>query len=473
MSEPILLKTKEAIELDILSDLAASRGINDKEIGSDVKQWTSAIAREIFALYYQLLRGARSVYIETAPKSSLVLRGQDYDLDLRPATKSTTTLRFTVSAATTIPVGTIVKAPATTTRDEIQFVTTETGSPPGAGTVDVLAIAAAAGKHASQLSAGAINQMVSTVVNVTAVTNPAVTSPSYDEEDADTFRARLKKHIISMSRGTLDSLVSAALNWTPPQVTLNRILPAGQVYAEVDAIDTTPFSSVGTNKLAIRDSVGGAIVEVISYTGIDTTITPHRFTGVTRGLEGTTDAAHPVGAVLETWVGGDNYSRFPTSASISEVTGSVTVTIDDNTQITGPHEDLRVAIERYLRGDVDNWTRDPGMRAGGINLSVIKRAAVIITYSVNIQVTPGYNSNAIVDEVKSAIERNTNTLPLGHDVFPDQVICWALDVPGCERVTSLTINGTAYDGVSAGSVTITDSQVARSYIASGNITVTA
>lgn len=461
MSEPILLKTKKAIEMDVLADMAVSRGINDKELGADVQQWTSAFSRELFSLYYQLLRGARSVYIETAPLSSLALRGQDYDLPLRSATASTTTLRFTVSGATTIPIGTLVKAPATTSRDEIQFQTTEAGSPPGAGTIDLLAIAVVPGSVASQLSANIINQMVSTVANVTAVTNPAVTSISLDEEDADTFRARLKKHIISMSRGTADALLSGSINFEPAQATLNKILPVAQTYLEVDSIDTTPFSSVGTNKLAIRDTVGGAIVEVVSYTGIDTGVTPHRFTGVTRAQEGTTDVAHPVGSVVEQWVGGDNYSRYPTSASVMESTASVTVTIDDNTQSTGPHEDLRVAIEKYLRGDPDNWTRDPGFRAGGINLSVVKRTAVSVTYLLNIQVTSGYNAAAVKAEVESAIERNTNVLPIGHDVFPDQVICWALDVAGCERVTSLTINGTGYDGASAGQVTITDSQVAR------------
>lgn len=468
MSEPILLRTKPQIEQEILDDWAVSLGVTDKEMGSDAKLQASTIARIVFALYVQLLRGARSVYIDTVPEASLELRGQDYSLPRRDATRSAVTLRFTVSGATTIPSGTVAKAPATTARDEIQFQTTVAATPSGAGDYDVPAVAVVAGSAASQLSAGTINTMVSTVANVTAVTNPASSTESFAREDVDTYRARLKAHLASLSRGTYDAILSAALNFAKQTTRIAKAATNSQTYLEVEDIDTLPFSAVGTNKLAIRSAPGGSIVEIVSYTGIDVTTTPHQFSGVTRGIEGTTATTHEPGAVVEEWIP-DEYTSWPTSVSMVETKGNVDLYIDDHDNASGPHEQLRSLVEKRLRGDHTRWEADPGVKAAGITLNVFKRATTAITYEFTIQVEAGYSPSEVISDVQEAVNLFTNRLPVGHDLYAEQALCAALDVAGCRRVTLLKVNGVTYDGAIAADVAIATSAVARTTV--GSITV--
>lgn len=467
MSDPIQAKTAEAILEDILNELAAEQGITDDQIGANDRTFAYAVAQEIDELYFQLLRAERSSYINTATGKALAKRMTDEGLAKRLATKSVTTLRFTTTGAATLNTGDTFSKPATITEDQIDFVLTETKSIGGAGTLDVGARAVLAGSHASQLAPSTITQLTTQVTNVSAVTNPASTSVSYDDETDESARKRLRDHVIAKSRGTMDAILSGAVNFSLQSTRLIKKLPAGQAYLEAEDVGSQPFSSVGTGKLAIRDSIGGPISEVVSYTGIDESVDPDRFTGLTRAVAGT-DAEHDIGSIVEEYIP-DNKGKWPTSASLAEGTASVTVYIDDHSQSTGADAELVSLVQKRLRGDVNNWTRDPGYRAAGINLTVVNRTTVSITYEMDIQVSLGYNANSVRDAVKAAIEANTNTLPIGYDVYPDQVLAWAHDVPGTERITRLVINGVTYDGGNLGHVAITATQVARTVI--GNITV--
>lgn len=460
MSEPVLLRTKQQIEQEILDDWAASLGITDKEIGADAKLQASTFARVLFALYVQLYRGARSVYIDTAPENSLKLRGQDHGLSIREATRSAVTLRFTVSGATTIPSGTIAKAPATTARNEIQFQTTTSQICGSAGTYDVPAVAVVAGSAASELSSGTITAMVTTVANVTGVTNPASSTESFDKEDVDAYRARLKAHLASLSRGTYDSILSAAINFTKQTTRNAKAATNSQTFFEVEDVDTKPFSSSGTGKLAIRSTPGGAIVEIVSYTGIDVSTTPHQFTGVTRGTEGTTAVTHEPGAVLEEWIP-DEYTSWPTSVSLVEGKGELSLYVDDHNNTNGPHEQLRSLVEKRLRGDHTRWEADPGVKAAGIDLNVFRRTTTSFTFVINILLDPGYSATAVETDVKEAVARFVNRLPIGHDIYAEQVLCAALEVQGCRRVTRLQIGSDVYDGLTGADQVVASTAVAR------------
>lgn len=467
MSDPIQAKTAEAIRDDMLNELASQQGITDDEIGANDRTFCYAAAQEIDEGYFQLLRAERGSYINTSTGQALKNRMADYGLSKRLATKSVTTLRFTTTGAATLNAGDVFSKPATVSEDQIDFVLTETKSIGGAGTLDVGAQAVLAGSHASQLAVGVINQLTTTVSNVSAVLNPATTSVSLDDESDESAHQRLQAHIIALSRGTVDAILSGAINFAQQKTRLLRKLPSGQTYLETEDVGEQPFSAVGTGKLAIRDTIGGPISEVVSYSDIDETLDPDRFTSLTRAVVGS-DIDHEIGAVVEEYIP-ESAGKWPSSASLVEGTASVTVYIDDVTQSTGADAELVSLVQKRLRGDPDNWTRDPGYRAGGINLIVTNRTTVSITYVLDVQVATGYNSNSVRDAIKSAIEANNNVLPIDHDVYPDQVLCWAHDVPGCERVVSLTINGTAYDGATAGTVSIAATQVARTVAA--NITV--
>lgn len=470
MSDPIQIKTTNAINADLLAALATEQGITDEEIGAVDRTFTYAVAEEIDEAYFQLLRADRGRFIGTATGQALANRMADEGLSKRAATSSKTTLRFTTTGAASVSPGDIFSVEATTGTDQIDFQVTQAASIGGAGTFDTGAEAVVAGSHASQLPSGSITKLTTNIANISAVTNPASTSVSFDEETDDAARARLRAHLNAKSRGTLDAILSAALNFSIQQTRLSRSMTNSQNYAEVEDVSTLPFSSVGTGKLSIRDTVGGPISEVVSYTDINEALDPQRFTGLTRAQESTTAAAHEVGAIVEEWVGGDSYGRWPTSAAIEEGSASVTVTIDDSTNVNGAHADLVTVLEKRLRGDVSNYTRDPGHKAGGISLTVQNRTTVSVTFAYVIAVSPGYTLSEVGPRVQSAVESACNNLPVGYDVYADQALCWALDVLGVERVVTTTINGTTYQGTNAANVAIAATEVARTTIASISVT---
>ena len=108
------------------------------------------------------------------------------------ATKSTTTLRFTLSSLLTsdsvIPLGTLAQSNAGT-----QFATTQEGTIfAGQTTIDLPAVAVSAGEAANGLVPGQITQLVSwSSPFLVSVTNTTITSEGSDVETDDHLRARI------------------------------------------------------------------------------------------------------------------------------------------------------------------------------------------------------------------------------------------------------------------------------------------
>lgn len=457
MADPILLKRAEEIRDDILAEIFARTGISDQNLGSATRTIAYAIAQEIEGAYHQVYRGYINTYILTATGSYLDDRGADFSVPRRTATQAIGTARFTSSGSVTVPSGTQIAAPATTARDRILFETTAIGSRVGAGTLDIPIRAVVAGDEGN-LGTNAITEMVSTVAGITAVTNPGATLLGTDSEDDDTYRNRIIAHIEGLSRGTPVSIIDGALDFEIQQVTLKNALPAGQNYMEVtEDLDTIPISVAATGKLAILDSAG-VINEVVTYTGVDTTTSPQRITGLTRGQESTSDVSHEAGLTVEEWIPAGR-GRTVTAAVLVETPGNVDVYIDDGTTL-GPHDQLKNLVQYRLRGD--GTARDPGYRPAGVTLSAYKVTIVSVNVTAVVQGT------ANTSDVEAAIEAYLNTRSVGEDVYGYAVACVIQDQSGVETVVSLVIAGNTFDGADAADVAIASTSVARA----GTITVT-
>lgn len=464
MTAPIQLKTAEQIRDDILTEISTNTGIADQNLGSVTRTKAFAYASELDEYYFQLYKLNRAFYIKTATGDSLASRGSDFGLTRLPAVAAVGIARFTCSGDATIPNGTQISAPATTARDKILFETPSTGtySRVGAGTIDVPITAVVAGS-AGNLGASTITQLESSITNVTSVTNPSSTTLGAEEEDDDSFRERILRHIEGLSRCTIPSILNGAIDWQQQSLTLARAMDASQVYIEVEEdLTQVPISIASTGKLGINGNT-----EVVTYTGINTSVDPHQITGVTRAQEGTTAVAHEVGkAVTEYIPTGEGTSV--TSATVVESSCHVDVYVDDGTA-SGPHSELVSLVQKRLRGD--GTERDPGYKAGGITLTVTAVAPVTITITASLQYTAGYSASSVQTAVQTALDAWINAFKAGTDVLGYAVACTILDVDGVETITTLTVNGTAFTGAGTADVTISDTQVARSASA-GSHTIT-
>lgn len=457
MAEIVQIKTAEEILSDILAEIESQTGISDENLGSVTRSFAHGTAIEIDELYYQLYKATRAFYIKTSTGVALDNKGSDYGLTRSAASKAVGVIRFTCSGSATIPIGTQIAAPATSSRDEIVFETVEVASRIGAGTVDARIQALVAGVDGN-LASSSITYLKTSVSNVTGATNPAATVLGSDEEDDDTFRDRIIRTLQGLSRGTIPAILHGAIDLELQEVTLINALPNGQNYIEVaEDLNLYPFSEVGgTNYLSVDENK-----EVVYYTGIDVTSSPHKFTGVVRGqLDGSTptsDADHEAGVKIKEHIPtGRGYKV--TSAGINEYHGYVNVYIDDGTT-QGPVSYLVNIVEKRLRGD--GTDRDPGYRGAGIGVYVYARSVVLVDVTASIVVEPEYDSSEVISSVQSAVTDFLNGHKVDQDVYGYQIAEVIMAVDGVRTISALDVDGVTFDGTNSADIAISATSVAR------------
>lgn len=459
MADPIQIKTAEQVRDDILAAVSAETGINDAVLGATIRQLAYAVGSELDEFYYQLWRAMNATYIKKATGSALDDRGADFGLTRRAARVAVGTAQFSCGASATVPLGTLISAPATTTRDKIQFRTLAEVSRVGAGTVDA-AIEAVETGEAGNLANATITQLDTSISNITAVTNPAATTLGRDTEDDDTYRERILAHIDGLSAATIPAIRDACLNFELQTLTLQGGITSGATsLAVAEDLNTIPLSILIPGKIII-DS------EVIAYTGIDTSSSPHQITGLTRGAESTTAAAHNDGATVTEWVSTGRGTTIR-SVGIVESLGLVKLYLDDGT-VAGAHSSLVSLVDKRIKGD--GTARDPGVRPAGVAISSFAATVVTVSVAAQIQVKYGHNPTEVKTAAATAVSALLNSFKTKESVDGYAVACAIMDTDGVETIVSgsLSINGFTFDGTDSSDVTISETQVARA----GTVTIT-
>jgi len=449
----VQIKTAEEIRDDILAEISALTGISDSNLGATVRTQAFAVAVEIDELYFQLWKATKGFYIKTATGTALDNRAADFNLARRAATAAIGTVTFTGTPAATIPINTLVAAPATAARDEIVFQTTASGIVGGGGTVDIAIEALKAGEEGN-LTAAQITTIKTTVSGVTAVTNAASTVLGTDKEGDSAFRESILRTIAGLSRGTIPAILHGAIDFALQEVTLYGDHAAGDLTLYVvEDLNLYPFSITGTNYIWLNET------EAVSYTGISTASFPHSFTGITRAQKGTAAVAHDDGVKVKEYVDTTD-GQSVTSASLIESpgVGQVDVYIDDGTT-TGPSTELVDVVQKRLRGD--GTDRDPGYRGAGITLYVIARTVTQVNVTATIVAEPGYNLTATATTSINAVTDFLNGHKVGQNVFGYQVAEEIMAVEGVQTILSLIINTVTFVGTSTADVVITNTEVAR------------
>ena len=452
MADPVQRKTAEQIRDDITAQIAAETGINDDVLGAVIRQSAYAVGMELDELYFQIWRAERATYIKKAYGQALDDRGADFGVTRRPARKAIGTARFTTTTAATIPIGTLISAPATTARDRIQFVTLAAIAAGGAGTYDVAIESLLTGSEGN-LANSAITQIDTAIAGVSAVTNPAATTLGRAVEDDDTYRERILATIDGLSKATIWAIRAEALNFELQTMTLKGGIDDTQTYLEIaEDLEQIPLSILFPGKIQIDN-------EIIQYTGIDTSLDPQRITGLTRGVGASVAAAHSDGAIATEYVT-TGRGTLVTALAIVEGLGVVSVYIDDGTT-SGADSELVDLVGKRLKGD--GTTRDPGVRPAGVALACYAATIVLVDVDVQIQSKFDYNHTEVAAAVATAITSFLNGRKPGQSLDAYAIACVIMDTPGVETIVANTlyIDNTLFDGSDAADVAIAATSVAR------------
>ena len=449
-------KTAEEVSADILDALAASKGITTREIGDNARSEADAVGAEVDAVYYQLLKLELGTYLNTATRDALDSKGADYSVTRKAAVASIGSVDVTHSGSTTIPAGSLFAAPATTARDEIQYQTLNAETVTGSGTVSIPVRCTQTGVIGN-IAASQITKIVNPIASVTAVTNPSATTLGASVESDDAYRARIKRSIAGQTRGTTDSIIAGAYDFEQQSLTLATSMDSSQTYMEVsEDLNTVPIHPT-LGVLSINDGA-----ELVSYTGINTVVDPHRITGLTRGYGSTTAAAQSAGVPLVEYIPTGKGNTVE-NVKTTESPGFVNVYIDDGATTTVATELLQL-VSRLLIGD--GTDRYPGYKAAGITLTCFVMTRLSVDVAASIVASPGY---VLADVITDAQTRVTNFLNTYKDIY-----LYASDVFSVIETTEGIAGVQAFsmtDGISTvtatGGLGLTATQVARA----GTITI--
>jgi len=221
-------KSHEQILAAMIAKIVSRTNLSDVGDASVVKHVLSAAARQDSEQYYQMTLLLQLFSIDTATGDDLDARAKEIQPGLisrLPAQKAVGVVVFSRRGTTgtvAIPVGTRAKTAdgkifTTTTQGTISATSAEqiTGHGVGRDSNFVSVIAVAAGT-AGNVTSGVVNKFDSKPAGVDTVVNLSPFTQGKDLETDDSFRARLKAYIASLSRCTPGSMEAQIVGQQDP-----------------------------------------------------------------------------------------------------------------------------------------------------------------------------------------------------------------------------------------------------------------
>lgn len=167
--------------------------------GSTIWDIISVFSIEFASMYDSLNDALKLGIITDSEGVYLDLKAIEYGITRLAAQKATGVVTITGTSGIIIPAGTVVANTPNIGDDAIEFITdanvTLTG---GENTVDITAVLAGI---EGNLSATAIDRLISSITGITAINNVAITSGGADEETDAELQARALRRIRQPSRG--------------------------------------------------------------------------------------------------------------------------------------------------------------------------------------------------------------------------------------------------------------------------------
>jgi len=411
--------------------------------------------------YYQLANLRLIFSIDTAT-------GSDLDERAREIKPSTITRRTSLFASTdltfgrtgtvgtvNIPAGSIVAA-----RDalgQVQFRTTAAAqiTDGNSEVIGVGCVALEAGARGN-VQEHSITQFVSRIPGVTTVTNPSEVSNGRDRESDSSFRARLKRHVQSLSRGTPTAVEAFALS--VELVDGRRVL-----FAKV----VEPVLPTGRYEVYIDDGTGTSEeYEETFLTADDVLVNP-----AVGGEENLYTSLKPIrdDGSFQFWVNsvlqtrGTDYQLNTAKGQIELATALATG--DNAVARYRNYSGLIQETQKILDGIIGMTLSYPGVRAAGTQAIVLPAAVANQELTASASVNDGYDAEQVIEDVEAAILAYINGLDIGAHVIVSEIIERAMAVDGMYNFLITDLSGT----FPAADQIILPHQVAR--IVSANLSV--
>jgi uncharacterized phage protein gp47/JayE len=457
--------------IEILREMVARVIARSKLVGvtrnSVVFHLLAAASNEDAEQYLQMVRLRNLFSIDLATGSDLDDRAKEIVpavITRRNALYATTQEVFSRPGTTgtvAIPVGTQIAAQDA--NGLIRFRTTIAGSIPNLSStsapIDVIAIEAGT---RGNVAAGTIVKQVTKLAGVTGITNPAKASNGFDRESDESFRARLKAFIQSISRGT-----PRALEGFARQV----ILTDGRrvIYARV----VEPAIPTGTVRLFIDDGTGSVETYDSQFISSPDTIVAAALGGernlytTERPIRDDGSFVLKINSVAQTR--GVDYELNSSIGQVELNDGVFPTGLTAGDVVTANYRfytGLIKETQRVIDGDSSNYLYYPGVRAGGIQVIVQAATAVYQSVEAAIAVLSDYDVATVQDGIRSVIQDYINTLDIGGAVIASEIVERAMGVGGVYNFKLTNLSGTSPPDDQV----ILDTQVAR--IISGSITLT-
>jgi uncharacterized phage protein gp47/JayE len=463
-------KSHEQILAAMLAKVLTRTNLSDVGDSSVLKHLLAAAARQDSEQYYQMTLLLQTFSIDTATGEDLDERAKDIQPGILTRMASTKAVGQVVFSRAGV-VGTIIIPAGTTvsTGDGKAFKTTAVGtiaatSPEqitghGVGRdSNLVAVIASVGGAAGNVVAGTVTKMSAKPAGVDTATNPSAFTQGRDLETDDSFRARIKAYVASLSRCTVGSMEAQIVGqqdpisgatpryvhvWEDPLARGNVTVYVDDGTGTAESVLTVTGENV-TGGLAgppRGSAVGGELMLWLDHWPVKDTATL-TLTSSTRGVlvRNTHYVINPASGQLDL---------------IGALTAAETITAD-YTYYTG----LIAFAQKIVDGDPADRTNYPGLRAAGV-LVIVKSPQVLLqNVEATLTIQEGYDATTVKASVVTAIKDYINTLAISGDVVRAELIRRIMAVAGLYDVLLLD---------PPANVTLLDDQLARTTDA--NITI--
>lgn len=293
-------------------------------------------------------------------------------------------------------------------------------------------VALEAGKRGNTTT-GSVIVFVSRVPGLSGVSNPSAFTNGADRESDESFRARLKLHVQSLSRGTPTAIRSFALG---VKLTDGRrvlfakvvepITPTGDYDVFIDdgtgAVDEYDEAYLTSDDYLINPAVGGEI-------NLYTAARPIRDDGSFQLWRNVTLQVRNVDYYL--------------NEANGQVELMVPLTAGDSVRARYRfYTGLIQETQRVVDGDPAALATYPGVRAAGTRAIVKPAVAVFQTLAASAAVKEDYDAELVLEQVEAVIMAYVNNLDIGEPVIAAEIVKRAMAVPGMFNFQITDLSGT-------------------------------
>jgi uncharacterized phage protein gp47/JayE len=466
------LKRFEQILDRMITRVVARGALSDLEDSSALKHLLAAVARELDDLHFQATVLADLFAVDKAAGENLDERAKEIlpaVLERIGPLASTGSIVFSRGSNTgstvTVPAGAIVRTAdgltfRTTAQAQITLVSTEqiAGHGVGRDSNTVSAVATSPGS-VGNVAPGTITKFQSKPAGIDEVTNTTAFTQGRDEETDDEFRARLRAHVASLVRSTVDALRFLVLGVT--DTVSSKVVRFSHVFEDpIDRGNVTVYIDDGAGTAESTTTIVIGTPEVVTFglagPPLNSAVGGEEFLDldnkpvkVESGI--TLVSEKPAGVPLRgTLTNGTDYFVNPASARVffdpPLVAGEVIKAAYSH--FTG----LIKETQKVVDGDPADRLNFPGYRAAGVLVRVLAPVVVQQFVEAVLNIQEGFDRVTVIANADSAVSQYINNLGISGDVIRNEIIERIMEVDGVVDLDLI---------LPTGNVTVLDSEIPR------------